>query len=75
MLSICKDGYDAPKRANPHLYSSPNWHAYAAGQWLAKNDYYPPIACKMSRGCNVRVTAQHWQSLTVTETILNIKDL
>ncbi len=55
MINIAKDGYDAPKRDNPYLYSSPNWHAYAAGQKLAKDGHGIPIACRMSRGCSVRI--------------------
>ena len=59
----CQAGYDAhdlystrdgaPK--NPHLFSSPSWLAYCAGEQMFFKGVSRPTKAKMSRGFSVRI--------------------
>jgi len=40
---------------NPHLFSSPNWYAWAAGQALYQTGYCVPTKARMGRGYSVNV--------------------
>lgn len=52
---VARTGYDAPAaEANPHHSSSPNYYAYALGNYLRESGRTSPRDVRMSRGYTIR---------------------